>query len=125
MTLRCFIKLLIGEDETSSFEKARIFGLIDKYESEHPENKVLRKDAAKILHLYMLKVLSLKDEEDMSAASVLKDLYDCRVCVNHIAQVYLKGIMKAHEYPEGLKLFDSNVELSEAEALEAIKTLKG
>ena len=125
MTLRCFIKLLIGEDETSSFEKARSFGLIDKYESEHPENKVLRKDAAKILHLYMLKVLSLKDEEDISSASVLKDLYDCRVCVNHIAQVYLKGIMKAHEYPEGLKLFDSNVELSEAEALEAIKTLKG
>lgn len=125
MTLRSYIKTLIGEDVPDSIEEAHRLGLIDKYESEHPESKVLRKDAAKILHLYMLKVLSLKDEEDISPASVLKDLYDCRVCVNHIAQVYLKGIMKAHEYPEGMKLFDSNMELSEAEALEAIKTLKG
>ena len=105
--------------------KAHELGLIDKYEAEHPEEKVLRKDAARIIHLYMLNILNIRDEEDISSAAILKDLYDCRVCVNHIAQVYLKGIMKAREYPQGLTIFDSNSEITYAEADETINKLKG
>ena len=41
-----------------------------------------------------LKVMKVNDL-DISGAKDLKDLYDCRVCANHIAQVYLRGIMDA------------------------------
>ena len=123
MKLQSFISLLMGNDDSDCIEEAHRLGIIDKYESEHPENIVTRKDAARILHLYMTKELEIGDEADISPASVLKDLYDCRVCVNHIAQVYLKGIMKAHAYPNGLLLFDSGLEISDEEAKEAVNNL--
>ncbi len=123
MSLKDFLTLLFESDDV--MDKAHELDIIDKYLYEHPDETVLRKDAARILHLYMLKVLHMKDEEDILSASVLKDLYDCRVCVNHIAQVYLKGIMKAHEYPGKLLIFDSNSELTASEAEEAILNMKG
>ena len=58
-------------------------------------DKVTRAEAARIAHEYLLNILHEKDEDDISAAYVLKDLYDCHVCVGHIAQVYAKGIMAA------------------------------
>ena len=54
-----------------------------------------RKDCARILHLFLRRQLEEADEDDFGAASNLQDLYDCRVCVNHVAQVYVKGIMDA------------------------------
>jgi hypothetical protein len=123
VTLYCFINALLGNNTSDSVEEAHRIGIIDKYEAEHSDIMLLRKDAARILHLYMTKVLSVRDEEDITAASVIKDLYDCRVCVNHIAQVYLKGIMKAHEYPKGLLLFDSGLEILDDEAKEAITNI--
>ena len=73
-----------------------------------------RIDAAIMLHTYMLKVAGIADLEDISAASVLKDLYDCRKCVNHIAQVYLRGLIKPRrlKMPGGaeLLLFDAKGE---------------
>ena len=123
MSLKDFLTLLFESDD--AVDKAHELDIIDKYYYEHPDETVLRKDAARILHLYMLKVLHMKDEEDISSASVLKDLYDCRVCVNHIAQVYLKGILKAREYPGKLLIFDSNSELTASEAEEAILNMKG
>ena len=123
MKLQRFISLLMGNDGSDCIEEAHRLGIIDKYESEHSENTLLRKDVARILHLYMTKELEIGDEADISPASVLKDLYDCRVCVNHIAQVYLKGIMKAHAYPNGLLLFDSGLEISDEEAKEAVNNL--
>ena len=61
-------------------------------------------DARKRLRLfnlenYLLEVAGIPDLEDISAAAVLKDLYDCRKCVAHIAQVYLRGLMTAVRYP--------------------------
>lgn len=123
MKLQRFISLLMGNDDSDCIEEAHRLGIIDKYESEHPEKILKRKDTARILHLYMKKVLGVTDEDDITPASVMKDLYDCRVCVNHIAQVYLKGIMKAHAYPNGLLLFDSGLEISDEEAKEAVNNL--
>ena len=37
----------------------------------------------------------MADIGDISQAYKLKDLFDCRVCANHVAQVYLRGIMDA------------------------------
>ena len=122
MSLRDFLTLLLNTD--NAIDKAHDNGLIDLYMTEHSEENVLRKDAAKILHLYLRNISHIKDEENISPAAVLKDLYDCRVCADHIAQVFLKGIMKGHDYSGDLIIFDPNVEITEAEAKEAIsKTL--
>ena len=121
MSLLQFLTLLLKNEE--ALDKAHTLGLIDMSDKVYPEKNVVRKKAAKILHMYLLNVMHVKDEDDISPASVMKDLYDCRVCVNHIAQVYLKGIMKAHEYPGGLILFDPDVEISDAEVRDALDKL--
>jgi len=54
-----------------------------------------RRHVAKSVHEYLLNTLGEKDEENWDSAKELQDLYDCRVCVTHIAQVYVKGIMPA------------------------------
>lgn len=118
VSLRDFLKLLLNSD--NAIDKAHDNGLIDLYMTEHSEENILRKDAARILHLYLKKISHIKDEENISKASVLKDLYDCRVCADHIAQVYLKGIMKGHDYSGGLMIFDPNVEITAEESREAI-----
>ncbi len=59
------------------------------------EVDITRKQAAIIIHNYLKKVLNEKDVADTTMAKELKDLYDCRVCVAHIEQVYCKGIMSA------------------------------
>ena len=40
-------------------------------------------------------MFGIKDLDNIDPAEILRDLYDCRVCVNHIAQIYLRGIMDA------------------------------
>ncbi len=78
-----------------------------------PENKAItRRDAARICHEYVRDVLGEEDEIDISRAAILKDLYDCGVCVNHIAQVYLKGLME----PERADFFGMNSILTQEEA---------
>ncbi|MBR6255838.1 MAG: hypothetical protein IKR23_00550 [Lachnospiraceae bacterium] len=76
--------------------------------------RLTRIDAAIMLHKYMLEVAGIPDLEDISGAAVLKDLYDCRKCVNHIAQVYLRGLMKPVSYPlpdgSSILLFDAKSE---------------
>ena len=56
-----------------------------------------RRGAAKITHLFIRDVFGIKDLDNIDPAEKLRDLYDCRVCVNHIAQMYLRGIMDAIE----------------------------
>lgn len=57
------------------------------------EVDITKKQAAIIIHEYLKRVLKEEDEKDTKKALELKDLYDCRICVKHIEQVYLKGIM--------------------------------
>ena len=52
-----------------------------------------RRNAARIVHEFLKRVLKEPDEDDISDAKSLKDLYDCHVCTAHIAQVYTKRIM--------------------------------
>lgn len=54
-----------------------------------------KRRAARIVHAFLRRELGEADEEDFGAAAGLSDLYDCRVCVNHVAQVYVKGILQA------------------------------
>jgi hypothetical protein len=109
-----FIRMLCGasdaDDSDALLRNAFDQGWIEAQDLTSPDEEMKRIDAARILHLYMLHVLHIPDLTDISGAEVLKDLYDCRVCVNHIAQVFLRGVMDAVRIPAGGKeilIFDS------------------
>ncbi len=72
-----------------------------------------KKAVAVTVHEYLLNTLGESDEENYDAAKELVDLYDCRLCVNHIAQVYTKGIMDATDPAE--KIFGVNTVLGDNE----------
>ncbi len=82
--------------------KFRREGWIEEWDVLHGNEPLLRKNAARILHMYMLKVLKEPDEaSDGPSRKVLRDIFDCRVCANHVAQVYDKGIMDGFFYEDG------------------------
>ena len=65
-------------------------------ESDIPADNLLgavnRKLAALILHKSLQRLTEEKDE-DWGPARQFKDIYDCRVCANAVAQVSVKGIL--------------------------------
>ena len=72
-------------------------GWLEDSDERHPETLLNRQTAARIIHQFMVVELHVSDIADISAAKKLRDLYTCRVCANHIAQVYARGIMGAEE----------------------------
>lgn len=68
-------------------------GWLEERERLEAEKPIERRTAAKIVHEFLRRECGEADEADWGAARRLKDLYDCRTCVNHVAQVYAKGIM--------------------------------
>lgn len=66
-------------------------------ESSQPVHLLERRHAALLIHVVLRDFLGEADEEDISAALRLKDLYECKHCFTHIAQVYAKGIMEADD----------------------------
>lgn len=56
-----------------------------------------RRNAARIVHEFLRLRCNEEDEKDFRHAEILTDLYDCKVCAKHVAQVYLKGIIPAKE----------------------------
>lgn len=112
-------KELLCKLNTAGKEAEDIGGIL----ADIPEEvDITRKQATIIIHEYLKRVLHEEDEKDVSKASELKDLYDCRVCVKHIEQVYVKGIMDALISPQkadetGLPvIFGGNEILSDDEA---------
>lgn len=114
MTVREFVDKLAEHGGGEAFEKAFSKDALKAAGIDTDAQQLTRLDAAIMLHKYMLEVAGIPDLEDISGAAVLKDLYDCRKCVNHIAQVYLRGIMKPVSFtlPGGssILLFDSKSE---------------
>lgn len=97
MTTDKFIKLLCqkaGMKFDGIYAKGRIEGWLEAEDEVFKDQPVTRKNVARICHMYLQKVMKVNDL-DISGAKELKDLYDCRVCANHIAQVYMRGIMDA------------------------------
>lgn len=68
-------------------------GWLEERERLEAGNPIERRTAAKIVHEFLRRECGEADEADWGAAVRLKDLYDCRTCVNHVAQVFAKGIM--------------------------------
>lgn len=84
-----------GEEYQDVYIRGRRAGWLEEEDELYPDRDISRKNVARILHIYLLKVRMVPDIPDISRASALKDLYDCRICANHVAQVYLRGIMDA------------------------------
>ena len=72
-------------------------GWLEDCDGRHPGTLLNRQTAARIIHQFMVVELGVPDIADIKEAERLRDLYTCRVCANHIAQVYLRGIMGARE----------------------------
>ena len=53
-----------------------------------------KRNAARIIHFFLRYTHLEEDEPDWDKAKILKDLYDCRVCVDHVGQIYVKGIIE-------------------------------
>ena len=84
-----------GEDYSDVYIRGRRAGWLEEADQLYPDAAISRKNVARILHLYLLKVRNIPDICDIPEAYKLKDLFDCRICANHVAQVYLRGLMSA------------------------------
>ena len=123
MTREEFLERLLGMQE------AYELGIAEAKDMRDPDAVLTRSDAARYAHLYMRENLGLPDIPDISEAEILKDLYDCRVCANHIAQAYLRGIMPGKDMPGVLGrvflAFDPGAPVEEAEAEQIILKIYG
>ena len=117
MTEKEFFDYLIGRYVEESGQDLPLDGLgyyleyfLDNYPPEKLELKLTRKICARLIHEFMFNVLKVPDVEWKKAGN-LRDIYDCRVCANAIAQVYERGIMdESSEKVFGLNELVSNDE---------------
>lgn len=105
--------------ETDAMEIAKRHGVVNEQDALSADRPLVRNAAARILHEFLLRELGERDLTDISGAGVLQDLYDCRVCVNHVAQVFLKGILS--ERQPGI--FGMREKVSRTEAKESVRRL--
>ena len=120
-----FIEMLVSFSGISKEELLQK-GVLETGDLSETFEEIDRRSVSRILHNFMRIVLGIKDESDISKAYVLKDLFDCRVCANHIAQVYLKGVMKEDNI-DGLIIFDVYGKVTENDVevwLEAVREIK-
>ena len=127
MNTEAFVKELCIKAEMEQegiFARGREEGWLEAEDEVFKGRSITRKNVARICHMYLLKVMGISDL-DISGASKLKDLYDCRVCANHIAQVYLRGIMDAKNIMRDGEFlwFDLNGEDDDEADREAIRRL--
>lgn len=122
MTREQFIQRLLkvfNDDTADVFSYGLEKGWLEFEDRLYREDEITRKNIARIIHMYLLKEKGIPELQDISKAGELRDLYDCRVCANHVAQIYLRGIMGAKELSAngGFLWFDLNGE-DDASAIE-------
>ncbi len=117
----------LGESELSlsellSYGHFRLW--LEDRDERYPNEPLNRKGAARILHQFLKIECGLPDLADIKAAEELKDLYTCRVCANHIAQVYARKIIPAQEYDDCTLIFNHLEPVSKNEACEFIRKIQ-
>lgn len=125
---RAFVKLLVKEasrktkemllwygPEDALFLAGRRIGWLEEQDQIFASHPLNRKTAARMIHEFLRRVLKEEDCKEWQQAKTLQDLYDCHSCVNHIAQVYEKGIMEALADGEK-KIFGADRTVSNVEA---------
>jgi len=121
ITLKEFVeKLTAGGGVSPSPADCVEYGLkqgwLETQDIANPEQHLLRKHAARIIHNFLRLERNEADEIEGSPAYVLRDLFDCRVCAGHIIQVYVKGIMDGITIADGSMIFGADEVVSEVEA---------
>ena len=114
-------------------------GWLEDQDERHPEALLNRQTTARIAHMFLLIECGIPDLSDITPSTVLKDLYTCRVCANHIAQIYTRGIIKSWNEDENFNLqnkkesdssdsselfFNHLAQVSKPDALEIIRKLE-
>ena len=102
---------------------AHFRGWIEDQDERFCDNILTRQTAARIIHQFMKIELGLSDIKDISPANKIADLYNCHTCVNHIAQVYLRGIIQTQTVErDGIKVevFNHLDNVTEEEAIQII-----
>ena len=100
---------------------------LEDQDETHPENPLNRQTAARILHEFLRIECGLNDLQDITSATQLKDLYTCRVCTNHIAQVCARGLMHPQEIQTSVKeeqIFNHLELVQKNEVQEILKKVK-
>ncbi len=100
-------------------------GWLEDMDITGKDEPLLRKNAARIIHEFIRLELQIPDINDVSCATKLRDLYDCRVCTKHVMQVYARGIMKGYYASDTLYLFGMNESVSKTEMDEIISRIPG
>ena len=116
----------MSDKELLRYAHAR--GWIEDQDERFCNNALNRQTAARVMHQFMKIELGVPDLQDISAANVLADLYICHSCVNHIAQIFLRGIMEAQTVEKDgveYKIFNHLEEISEEEAISFIRRVSG
>ena len=123
MTISEFIRMFSTADD----DFVRMLLAEEEYHCRG-EQVCKRKDAARILHCFLSKIKRLPDLTAFSKLSDIKDLYDCRICANSIAQVLLRGIMDPARIPTGdrsfITIFDLESKITREEAEDAISRVR-
>ena len=117
MTTELFADYVIKEYETFSGQMLSDIAkaadrdyLVSGISQTDLQSPVTRKFAAVILHRAMQR-LTHEEDEEWGIAKGFRDIYDCRICANAIAQVAVKGIIP----PQTDKLFETTGILTEEE----------
>lgn len=132
ISIQEFVEILAGEllqnksfdNEKQLLHYGHVTGWLEDQDEVFPQALLDKRTAARIVHSFMIKELHIPDEVDISKAQQLGDLYTCRVCVNHIAQVFVKNLMESEEVEFNGKnavIFNMMRLLTKKEALELIK----
>lgn len=98
ITTRQFLILLKENLKTEGTYEDFLFfgrkrGWLEESDQNNAEKPIQKMAVARIVHQLLRIELGEKEEEHWEAAMKLKDLFDCHTCVNHIAQVTVKGII--------------------------------
>lgn len=115
------------QDDENIIEYGRIKGWLEDEDERFTQNPLTRRTAARIIHQFCKIELGVPDSADISSAEKLKDLYTCRACVNHIAQVYVKGIFESRETEYNgtvVQIFDHLGMVTKNESIKIIEKIK-
>ncbi len=103
--------------------KSREDGWTEEQDAIYREQYIERRAVARILHQFIRMVQKEPELKEWKMAHRLKDLYDCRICVNHVAQVYCKGILPGMQAEDGSLIFGMREQLTLTEAQMAVERI--
>ncbi len=112
-----------GHDNDEGMTYGYEVGWLEEEDVMAREVPLVRKQAARIAHEFLRREQKEEDTDDVSSAGVLQDLYDCRICVRHVMQVYAKGIMDGFTNLQGRYVFGMEEYVSEPEMEQILKRL--